>query len=230
MKPNALQTFLDDCRKVQTSDELGDVLKQIEAKITAARGDWAKLDGQLQEAIVAGRDASKIHAAIAQTDQDTMTLEAALADFSQRQSDLQKQEAEATAKALVARHVRESQQLGAAAKDLAATVETARVAAARVAELAKQHSRTGAELEASKLRPASVASAIIRGAIGEVRRGDGVSEYGRRIDITLAEVLEMNPGQMMRARDTRRQRGRFGETTGQTDHRVEAILTQTQAR
>jgi hypothetical protein len=63
MKPNALQTFLDDCRKVQTSDELGDVLKQIEAKITAARGDWAKLDGQLQEAIVAGRDASKIHAA-----------------------------------------------------------------------------------------------------------------------------------------------------------------------
>jgi hypothetical protein len=40
--------------------------------------------------------------------------------------------------------------------------------------------------------------------MGEVRRGDGVSEYGRRVDITLAEVLEMIPGQLMRARDTRR--------------------------
>ena len=52
---------------------------------------------------------------------------------------------------------------------------------AREAGLAKQHSPTGAELESLKQRPGVPASSIIRAATGEVCRGDGVSEYGRRL-------------------------------------------------
>jgi hypothetical protein len=49
------------------------------------------------------------------------------------------------------------------------------------------------ELEALGERRLSRASGIIRNTIGEVRRGDGVSEYGRRIDIGLEEVISDNP-------------------------------------
>jgi hypothetical protein len=59
--------------------------------------------------------------------------------------------------------------------------------------LAKQHERTVGELEALGERRLSRASGIIRNTIGEVRRGDGVSEYGRRIDIGLEEVISDNP-------------------------------------
>jgi hypothetical protein len=45
-----------------------------------------------------------------------------------------------------------------------------------VAGLAKQHERTVGELEALGERRLSRASGIIRNTIGEVRRGDGVSE------------------------------------------------------
>jgi hypothetical protein len=48
----------------------------------------AKLDGQLQETIVGARDPGRIYTAIAQLDQDVMTLEAARAGFSQKQADV----------------------------------------------------------------------------------------------------------------------------------------------
>jgi hypothetical protein len=66
------------------------------------------------------------------------------------------------------------------------------------------------ELEALGERRLSRASGIIRNTIGEVRRGDGVSEYGRRIDIGLEEVISDNPSILRRAQVLRR--GRVGET------------------
>lgn len=158
-----------------------------------------------------------------------MTLEAALSGFSARQADVRKQEAEDEARALVSRQERETAELDAASREFAAIMEKARASGARVAGLAKQHDRTTGELESLKLRPATRASTIVRAAIGEIRRADGVTEFGKRIDITLAEVLEMNPGQLMRARDSRRQRGRLNESSEFKDHAVENYLTQARA-
>lgn len=226
MKVPTLHSFLEECRAAKASDEIGLVVDQIEQKIGTMRADRSKMDGQLQEAIVAGRDPGKIHTAIAQLDQDLMTLEAARAGFSQKQADVRKLENERETETLVDRHVQERGALEAATRDFAAIMDKARMAGALVASLAKQHDRTAVELESRKQRPGKPASGIIRNTIGEVRRGDGVSEYGRRVDILLAEVLEMNPGQLMRARDTRRQRGRFGESSAFNDGAVEALLSQ----
>jgi hypothetical protein len=210
MKAPTLHSFLEECRAAKTSDEIGLVVDQIEQKISTMRADRSKFDGQLQEAIVGGRDPGKVHTAIAQLDQDLMTLEAARAGFSQKQADALKLE-DANAKAdLIGKHRQQSDDLEVVAKEFAATIEKARVAGARLAGLAKQHERTVGELEALGERRLSRASGIIRSAIGEVRRADGVSEYGRRIDIGLEQVLSDNPSIMRRAQIMRR--GRVGET------------------
>ena len=96
------------------------------------------------------------------------------------------------------------------------------MAGALVANLAKQHDRTGVELESRKQRPGKPAFGIIRDTIGEVRRGDGVSEYGRRIDIGLAEILSDNPSIMRRAQIMRR--GRVGETNQTRDMTTEGWM------
>ena len=100
-------------------------------------------------------------------------------------------------------------------------MEAARVAAATVAAETKQHERTVVELEALGAR-LSRASAIIRTAIGEVRRGDGVSEYGRRSDIALEGVLWDNPSIMRRAQVMRR--GCVGETNQARDMATEGWM------
>ena len=184
------------------------------------RAERATFEGQLQEAIVAGRDPGKIHTAIAQT--DLMTLQAALAGFSQRRADVLKLEAAANKKAQLDRHRLQSQELEAATKEFTAALEKARATGARVAGLAKQHDQTAVELESAGERRLNKASAIIRNAIGEVRRGDGVSEYGRRIDIALAEVLSDNPSIMRRAQVMRR--GRVGETNHARDMATEGWM------
>ena len=65
---------------------------QIESKTGTMPARRAKMEGQLQEAIVAGRDPGKVYTAIAQADQDLMTLEAARAGFSQKQAEVRKAE------------------------------------------------------------------------------------------------------------------------------------------
>jgi hypothetical protein len=222
MKATTLHSFLEDCRAATTSDEIGLVVDQIEQKIGTMRAERSKFDGQLQEAIVAGRDPGKIHTAIAQADQDLMTLEAALAGFGQKRADVRKVESEQETRILVDRHAQEGGALEAATRDFAAIMDKARMAGALVANLAKQHDRTGALLESRKQRPAKRASGIIRDTIGEVRRGDGVSEYGRRIDIGLAEVLSDNPSIMRRAQNMRR--GRVGETNQARDMATEGWM------
>ena len=174
------------------------------------------MDGQLQEAIVAGRDPGKIHTAIAQLDQELMTLEAARAGFSQKRADALKLEDANAKDALIAKHRQQSDELEAATKELAAVMEKARVAGAKMAGLAKQHERTMGELEALGERRLSRTSGIIRNTIGEVRRGDGVFEYGRRIDIGLEEVLSDNPSIM--------RRGRVGESNMARDMATEGWM------
>lgn len=221
-KATSLHSFLDECRAAKTSDEIGLVVDQIEAKIATMRVERSKFDGQLQEAIVAGRDVGKIHTTIAQTDQDLMTLQAAVAGCSQRRVDVLKHEQGNATQALISRHRLESQELEAATKEFAAAVEKARATGARVAGLAKQHDRTSTELEALGTRRLGKASGIIRTAIGEVRRGDGLTEYGRRIDVGLAEVLTDNPSIMRRAQVMRR--GRVGETNLAKDMATEGWM------
>ena len=151
-----------------------------------------------------------------------MTLEAARAGFNQKQEDVRKAESAHETKALVDRHGQESGALEAAARDFATKVEAARMAGALMSSCAKQHDRTLVELESRKQRPAKRASMIIRDTIGEVRRGAGVSEYGRRIDIGLAEVLSDNPSIMRRAQIMRR--GRVGETNQARDMATEGWM------
>lgn len=222
MKAVTLHSFLEDCRAAKTSDEIGLVVDQIETKIGAVQAERSKLDGQLGEAVVSGRDPGKIHTAMAQLDQDLTTLKAARAGFSQKQTDARKAEQERETQALADRHVQEGGALEAAARDFAAIIEKARLAGALIASLAKQHDRTGTLLESHKQRPGKPASGIIRDAIGEVRRGDGVTEYGRRIDIAFAEILADNPSIMRRAQILRR--GRVGETNQARDMATEGWM------
>jgi hypothetical protein len=212
MKATTLQSFLEECRAASTSDAIGAVVDQIETMIAASAGERAKLDGQLGEAVVAGRDPGKIHTAIAQLNQDVMTLEAARAGFSQKQVDVLKQEERAALDDLKRRYEAIGAELEADVKDAAAMVEAARIAFAKVADTAKRRGRMFDE----------PASAIMRNAIGEIRRGDGVTEYGRRVDIGFAEILADNPSIMRRAQVMRR--GRVGETNQARDMATEGWM------
>jgi hypothetical protein len=225
-KAPTLQTFLEECRAAKTSGEIGTVLDQIEHKIGAMRAERSRFDGQLQETIVAGRDPGKIHTAVAQLDQDLMTLQAALAGFSQKQAVVRKLEEGAETAALVNRSVSLGKDLAAATTLAAASIVNARAEFALVADLVKQLDRTNADLEARNHAVTARPSSIVRNAIGTVPICTGGTEYGRRVDISLSEILKMNPGQLMRARDTLRQRGRFNESNAFKDHAVEALLSQ----
>jgi hypothetical protein len=87
MKAPTLQSFLEECRAAKTSEALGGVIAQIECRREALRVDRDGLARSLEGAIVAGRAPGKVHTAIAQMDQDLMTLEAAQAGFGQKQAD-----------------------------------------------------------------------------------------------------------------------------------------------
>jgi hypothetical protein len=223
-KAPTLQSFLEDCRAAKTSGEIGTVLDQIEHKIGTMRAERSKFDGQLQEAIVAGRDPGKIHTSVAQLDQDLMTLQAALGGFSQRQADVSGAEDDADTAALVNKSVSLGRDLAAATTLAAASIVKARAEFSQVADLVKQLDRTNAQLEARNQAVTARPAGIVRSAIGPVPLCTGGTEYGRRVDVTLSEILKMNPGQLMRARDTRRQRGWFNESTEFKDVAVEAHL------
>jgi hypothetical protein len=91
-----------------------------------------------------------------------------------------------------------------------------------MASLEKEHSRNREKLEASKQRLGKSAPGIIRETIGEIRRGDSVSEHGRRIDIGFAEILADNPSIMRRAQVMRR--GRVGESNLARDMATEGWM------
>jgi hypothetical protein len=60
MKAATLHSFLEDCRAAKTSETIGAAVDQIETMIGAVRAERSKLDGQLGEAVVSGRDPGKI--------------------------------------------------------------------------------------------------------------------------------------------------------------------------
>ena len=105
MKAPTLHGFLEECRAANTSDEIGGAVEQIEQKIGTMRAERAGIEGQLQEAIVAGRDPGSTATAIAQLDQDLITLEAARAGgFSQKQEDARRLEDANAKNALLSKH------------------------------------------------------------------------------------------------------------------------------
>lgn len=106
-------------------------------------------------------------------------LEAACRGFSQKQEETRQLEFNSATQALIDHHALEAQEVAAAAKEFAADVAKARASGAKLAEATKRHDRTGTQLEARKVRPGLPASSIIRNTIGDVPRGDGVTEYGR---------------------------------------------------
>ena len=229
MKATALQSFLDECRAADTSDAIGEVIDQIEQKIGTMHADRAKLDGQLQEVIVAGRDSARIYTAIAQLDQDVMTLEAARAGFSQKQADVRKREAEAAKRSLLDRHAAETQQVADQGKKLRAAADEFWRLAAEGEKLVRQHDRTVGELESLGERRLQRASAVLRDNIGPrpaPSSAMNLSEYGKQVFTLLSQILALNPANLMRARLSRRQGGRFGESFQAKDHATDAFMDQ----
>lgn len=139
--------------------------------------------------------------------------------FDQKQKDVRAQEQENAKHVLLAQ---ESRELDATVKERVSLVEQLRIIMDREARQAMQHDRTTAQLESLKVRPGLPASAIIRNTVGPVRRGEGVSECGRRQDIALESILLDNPATMRRAQLHRR--GRVGETNQARDMATEGWM------
>lgn len=52
------------------------------------------------------------------------------------------------------------------------------------------------------------------------------SQYGKQVFALRNQILALNPANLVRARLSRRQSGRFGETYAALDHAVEALMGQ----
>ncbi|UQD69568.1 hypothetical protein JEY40_26570 [Bradyrhizobium japonicum] len=229
MKTSALNSLLDECRASKSSEVLAAAVDRVAAAIGGVRAERAKLDGQLQDAIVGGGDTGKVHAAIAGLDQQLKDLEAAETGFTQRRDELVKLEAAAELQALRDRHALETEQVAAHAKRLrAATDELWRIAT-EGEKLVRQHDRTVGDLESLGERRLQRAAAVLRTNIGErpaPSSAMGFSEYGKQVFTLLSQILALNPANLMRARLTRRQNGRLGATFEAKDHATEAYMDQ----
>ena len=72
------------------------------------------------------------------------------------------------------------------------------------------------ELEGLGKRQLQRASAVLRENVGDrpaPSSAMGFSEYGKQIFTLLSQILALNPANLMRARLSRRQSGRFDETS-----------------
>jgi len=229
MKSAALSALLDECRTGRTSDELSAAVDKVDAMAATVRAERAKLEGQLQDTILAGKDTGKIHAALADLGQQLMDLEAAQTGFSQRRDELAQQEAEAAKKALLERHALETGQVADAGRRLRAAADAFLQLTAETEKLVRQHDRTVGQLEGLGERRLQRAAAVLRDNIGErpaPSRAMGFSEYGKQVFTLLGQILALNPANLMRARLTRRQNGRLGESFQAKDHAVEAYMDQ----
>lgn len=229
MKTTALNALLDECRGARTSDDLAAAVGKVEAMAATVRAERAKLEGRLQDVILAGKDTGKVHTAIADLDQQLRDLEAAQTGFSQRKDELAKQEMEATRAALLKRYALETEQLAASGQRQRAMVDALLQEAMTTEKLVRQHNRTRDELESLGERRLPRAAAVLRDNIGELPAPStrlGLSEYGKQAFTKLREFLQLNPGNLLRARLTRRQNGRLGESFEAKDHATEAFMEQ----
>lgn len=229
MKANALNSLLEECRASRTSDDLGTAVRKVDEMAASVRAERAKLEGQLQDAILAGKDTSKIHSAIADLGQQLMDLEAAQGGFSQRRDELAKQEAEATRRALLERHALETEQVADVGRRLRAAADAFLQISGEAEKLVRQHDRTVGDLESLGERRLQRAAAVLRDNIGErpaPSSAMGFSEYGKQVFTFVSQILKLNPSNLMRARLTRRQNGRLGESFEHRDHATEAYMDQ----
>lgn len=229
MKTTALNTLINECRDARTSDELASGVAKVEAMAASIRADRAKLDGQLQDTILANKDTGKVHAAIADLGQQLMDLEAAQTCFSQRRDELAKQEAEAARTALLERHALETEQVAHVGRRLRAAADAFWQLTAESEKQIRQHDRTVGQLESLGERRLQRAAAVLRENIGErpaPSSAMGLSEYGKQVFTLLSQILALNPANLLRARLTRRQNGRLGESFQAKDHATEAYMDQ----
>lgn len=229
MKTSMLNALLDECRASKSSDVLAAAVDKVATAIVTVRAERAKLDGQLQDAIVGGGDTGKVHTAIAGLDQQLKDLEAAETGFTQRRDELVKIEAAADLQALRDRYALETEQVANHGKKLrAATDELWRIAS-EGEKLVRHHDRTVSELESLGDRRLQRAAAVLRENIGPrpaPSSAMGFSEYGKQVFTLLSQILTLNPANLLRARLTRRQNGRLGESFQAKDHATEAYMDQ----
>jgi hypothetical protein len=155
-----------------------------------------------------------------------MTLEAAHAGFSQKQADLRKREEAAAKRSLLDRHASELKQVADEGKQLRAEADALWDRTAKIEKLVRQNDRTVADLECLGERRLQRASAVLRDAIGDRPAPStrlGLSEYGKYVFELLSQILALNPSNLMRARLSPRQSGRFGESFQAKDHATEAF-------
>lgn len=229
MKSSILNALLDECRASTASKVLQGAVDKVAAAIGTVRADRAKLEGQLQDAILAGKDTGKVHAAIAELDQQLMDLEAAQTGFSQRRDEVAKQEAEAAKTALLERHRLETEQVADVGRRIRAAADAFWQLTAESEKLVRQHDRTVGALESLGERRLQRAAAVLRTNLGErpaPSSAMGFSEYGKQVFTLLSQILALNPANLMRARLTRRQNGRLGESFAAKDHAAEAFMDQ----
>lgn len=229
MKVAALNALLEECRSSRTSDDLAAAVGRVDAMAASVRAERAKLDGQLQDAVLAGRDTGKIHTAIADLDKQLRDLEAAQTGFSQRRDELARQEAEAARAGLLERLAKETEQIRASGQRQRTIVDALLQEAMAAEKLVRQHNRTRDELESLGEQRLPRAATVLRDGIGELPASSirlGLSEYGKQAFTKLREFLQLNPGHLMRARLTRRQNGRLGESFQAKDHATEAFMDQ----
>jgi hypothetical protein len=122
---------------------------------------------------------------------------------------------------LLKRHAAESQEVAAFGKRMRAVADEFWQMASDGERLIKQHDRTVGELEGLGEPRLKRAAAVLSENVGEMlpSTSANASEYGKRVFTLLQQILEMNPSHLMRARLTRRQAGRFGESFQARDQR-----------
>ncbi|MCA1467223.1 hypothetical protein I6F09_04890 [Bradyrhizobium sp. IC3195] len=229
MKANALNSLLEECRSSKTSDDLGTAVRKVDEMAASVRAERAKLDGQLQETILAGRDTGKIHGTIADLDQQLRDLEAAQTGFSQRRDEMAKQETEAARAALKERLALETDQVADIGRRIRAAADVLLELTAEGEKLVRQHDRTVGELESLGERRLERAATVLRENIGQPPAPSGkmgLSEYGRQVFTLVSQILKLSPSYLLRGRLTRRQNGRLGESFAAKDHATEALMDQ----
>lgn len=143
--------------------------------------------------------------------------------------DMRKAEDAAELSALQARYETESAELSALTSEYAGAINGAIAFLLRVDTLVKQHNKTSIWLESLTGKLVKPAVSYMRAAVGDDRTVDrvptvaGASELAARSRLLLHEALTSFPGQI-RARDSRRQRGRFAESSAFKDQAVENLL------
>jgi|SRR3954468_16142386 hypothetical protein len=149
--------------------------------------------------------------------------------FRRKQGDVLKLEAEAKRRALLDRLAHEAQQVTEHGMKFRPAAERVFQLASEGEAVLHQYGRTVEELEGLGERRLQPASALLRESIGDrppPSTAMNFSEYGKEVFLLLSQILALNPANLMRARLSRRQNGRFGESFQARDRATGALVGQ----